>query len=175
MVRGDMHDEAIRFARNNAAHTIIVGGDRLGRGAEPRTLIPLVAAYKRNEVEGMIYYSRVSAPLRKADATALKRETEGTRVRFIEVPDGDLHGKFLLWDTDDLIVTSLNWSSADTRRDAPYAEIGVHLTGPGLAKDITARLEHLLQHAPQKHRDNNPRVARRRRRGRHSRPDRKNL
>jgi cardiolipin synthase A/B len=150
MVRGDMHDEAIRFARNNAAHTIIVGGDRLGRGAEPRTLIPLVAAYKRNEVEG-------------------------TRVRFIEVPDGDLHGKFLLWDTDDLIVTSLNWSSADTRRDAPYAEIGVHLTGPGLAKDITARLEHLLQHAPQKHRDNNPRVARRRRRGRHSRPDRKNL
>ncbi len=172
MVRGDMHDEAIRFARNNAAHRIIVGGDRLGRGAEPKTLVPLVAAYKRNDVEGMIYYSRVSAPLRKADATALKRETEATRVRFIEVPDGELHGKFLLWDADDVVVTSLNWSSADTRRDAPYAEMGVHLSGPGLANDIAARLEQLLQHAPQKHRDDKPRAARRRRRARHLRRDR---
>jgi hypothetical protein len=33
----------------------------------------------------MIYYSRVSAPLRKADATALKRETEATRVRLPRV------------------------------------------------------------------------------------------
>jgi hypothetical protein len=41
-------------------------------------------------------------------------------VRFIEVPDGDLHGKFLLWDADAVIVTSLNWSPADTRGDAPY-------------------------------------------------------
>jgi hypothetical protein len=65
----------------------------------------------------MIYYSRASAPLRKADATALKRETEATRVRFIEVPDGDLRGKFLLWDNDDVVVTSLNWPSADTRRE----------------------------------------------------------
>ena len=40
-------------------------------------------------------------------------------MRFIEVPDGDLHGKFLLWDADDVIVTSLNWSSADARGDAP--------------------------------------------------------
>jgi phosphatidylserine/phosphatidylglycerophosphate/cardiolipin synthase-like enzyme len=169
MVRGDMHNEAIRFARNNAAQSIIVGGDRLGRGAEPKTLIPLVAAYKRNDVEGIIYYSRVSAPLSKADATTLKRETEQTRVRFIEVPDGDLHGKFLLWDTDDVVVTSLNWSSADTRRDAPYSEIGVHLNGPGLAKDIASRLEQLLQHAPQTHREDKPRAARRRRRAKRGR------
>ena len=172
MVRGDMHDEAIRFARDNAAQRIMVGGDRLGRGAEPKTLIPLVSASKRKDVEGTIYYSRVSAPVSKADATALKRETAATSVRLIEVPDGDLHGKFLLWDADNIIVTSLNWSSADTRRDAPYAEIGVHLTGPGLAKDIAARLEQLFQRAPHERRDHKSGAGRRRRRAKHSRRDR---
>jgi phosphatidylserine/phosphatidylglycerophosphate/cardiolipin synthase-like enzyme len=171
MVRGDMHDEAIRFARNNAAQRIMVGGDRLGRGAEPKTLIPLVSASKRNDVEGTIYYSRVSAPVSKADATALKRETEATRVRLIEVPDGELHGKFLLWDDDNIIMTSLNWSSADTRRDTPYAEIGVHLTGPGLAKDISARLEQLFQRAQHERRDHNSGAGRRRRRAKRSRRD----
>jgi cardiolipin synthase A/B len=62
-------------------------------------------------------------------------------VRLVEVDEAELHGKFLVWDDDDIVISSLNWSSADTRRDSPYAEIGVHLSGPDLARDILQRLE----------------------------------
>lgn len=153
MVKGDMHGEAIRYARDKASRRIIVGGDRLGLGAEPRTLIPLAAASRRN-VEGTIFFSRKSKPLGNADVAALKREAEAAHVRLIEIPDAELHGKFLLWDDDDVLVTSLNWSSADTRRDWPFAEIGIHLSGPNLANDISGRLDQELPDAsrPQKRR-----------------------
>jgi hypothetical protein len=141
MIRGDMHGQAIRFARENATKRIVVGGDRLGLGAEPRTLVPLAAASGRRNVEGIIYFSKAVSPLRKADVATLKREAAEANVRFIEVDEGELHGKFLLWDDDDIVISSLNWSSADTRRDSPYAEIGIHLSSSGLALDIARRLE----------------------------------
>jgi cardiolipin synthase A/B len=141
MIKGDMHGEAIRYAREKATKRIVIGGDRLGLGAEPRTLVPLAAASDSRNVEGVIYFSRTSKPLRKADVATLKREVAEANVRLVEVDEGELHGKFLLWDDDDIVISSLNWSSADTRRDSPYAEIGVHLSGPNLARDILQRLE----------------------------------
>jgi cardiolipin synthase len=141
MIKGDMHGEAIRYARENAKKRIVIGGDRLGLGAEPRTLVPLAAASDSRNVEGVIYFSRASKPLRKADVAVLKQGAAEANVRLVEVDEGELHGKFLLWDDDDIVISSLNWSSADTRRDSPYAEIGVHLSGPDLARDIARRLE----------------------------------
>lgn len=141
MIKGEMHGEAVRHAREKAIKRIIIGGDRLGLGAEPRTLVPLAAASHSRNVEGVIYYSRTSKPLRKADVAILKHGMTGANVRLVEVDEGELHGKFLLWDDNDIIISSLNWSSADTRRDSPYAEIGVHLSGPDLARDIVQRLE----------------------------------
>ena len=141
MIKGDMHGEAIRYAREKAKKRIVIGGDRLGLGAEPRTLVPLAAASDSRNVEGVIYFSRASKPLRKADVAVLKQGVAEANVRLVEVDEGELHGKFLLWDDDDIVISSLNWSSADTRRDSPYAEIGVHLSGPDLARDIARRLE----------------------------------
>jgi cardiolipin synthase len=58
----------------------------------------------------------------------------------MRVPEGELHGKFLLWDNDDVVVSSLNWSSADTSPNFPHGEIGVHLTSPGVASDVSKLL-----------------------------------
>jgi cardiolipin synthase len=140
MIKGDVHGELLRYARDKAGRRIAVGGDRLGLAAEARTLIPLMKAAER-KVEGTIYYSRPSAPLSRADAAVLQREAAEACVRMIEIPDRELHGKFLLWDDDHLVITSLNWSSADTTREWPHSEMGVHLSGPGLATDFAKRFD----------------------------------
>jgi phosphatidylserine/phosphatidylglycerophosphate/cardiolipin synthase-like enzyme len=57
----------------------------------------------------------------------------------VQIPDRELHAKFLLWDDDHVVITSLNWSSADTRADAPQAEIGLYLNSTGLAADLRRR------------------------------------
>jgi cardiolipin synthase A/B len=59
-------------------------------------------------------------------------------VRTKKIP---LHGKFVAWDSDDLIVTSLNWASAAADPDFPWNDIGVYVRAPGIAGDAIARLE----------------------------------
>lgn len=139
VVKGDGHGELIRLARETAQRSIVVGGDRLGLAAEARTIIPMMAAAKRS-VEGIICYSKPSGPVTGQDARELSELARGAGVRLVEIPNRELHGKFLLWDDDHIVVTSLNWSSADTRSDAPQAEIGLYIQSSGIADDVRRRL-----------------------------------
>lgn len=140
LVRGDDHQALMRLAREKAVRSIMVGGDRLGLAAEARTIIPMMEAAARS-VQGTICYSKPSGPVSFKDANDLKRAAAAAKVRLHQIKHGELHGKFLLWDEDHLVLTSLNWSSADTRADAPLAEIGVYVRSPGIATAVRRRLE----------------------------------
>jgi cardiolipin synthase len=139
LVKGDDHQALMRLAREKAARSIMVGGDRLGLAAEARTIIPMMVAAKRS-VEGTICYSKSSGPVSTRDAKELQQIAAAAKVRLYQIQHGELHGKFLLWDDDHLLLTSLNWSSADTRADAPLAEIGVYIRSRGIAADFRRRL-----------------------------------
>ena len=139
IVRGDEHAELMRLARETASKSIMAGGDRLGVAAEARTIIPMMAAAKRS-VEGIICYSKSSGPVSRQDATELEALARSAGVRLVQIQDRELHGKFLLWDNDHLVITSLNWSSADTRSDAPQGEIGLYIKSPNVAANFRQRL-----------------------------------
>lgn len=139
LVRGDEHAGLMRQARETADKSIIVGGDRLGSAAEARTIIPMMAAAKRL-VQGVLCYSKPSGPVTKQDAKDLAALAASAGVRLVQIHDRELHGKFLLWDDDHLVITSLNWSSADTSADAPLGEIGLYIRSPGLAGNVRRRL-----------------------------------
>ncbi len=61
-------------------------------------------------------------------------------VRLSQAAKTRLHGKFLAWDDDDLIVTSLNWTSGSVVADAPWNDLGVHIVAPGIAEIAWRRL-----------------------------------
>lgn len=176
IVKGDEHGELMRLARETAERSIVVGGDRLGVAAEARTIIPMMAAARRS-VEGIICYSKPSGPVTERDAEELEELTRNAGVRLVEIPNRELHGKFLLWDDDHLVVTSLNWSSADTRLDAPYAEIGVYIRSAGISRRVRERLLSefpVLGSAGNTTSEARTRISRRKRTGRRgSRRDRK--
>lgn len=142
IVRGDEHGSMMRLARETAVRSIMVGGDRLGITAEARTIIPMMAA--KRQVERVIYYSNRSGPVSARDEADLKRMAAEAKVRMVQIRSRELHGKFLLWDSDHVVVTSLNWSSADTRADAPQAEIGMYVQSPGIAEQVRQRFEECL-------------------------------
>lgn len=139
LVRGDEHARLMRLARETAEQSIMVGGDRLGVAAEARTIIPMMVAAERS-VQGILCYSKPSGPLTNRDAQELAAIARQAGVRLVQIHDRELHGKFLLWDDDHVVITSLNWSSADTRPDAPQGEIGLYAKSPGLAANIRRRL-----------------------------------
>lgn len=139
IVAGDDHGEMVRTAREQAERSILVGGDRFGMAAEARTIVPLIKAAGR-AVDTVICFSRPSGPVKRQDQRELTVQSAAAGVRLVQIPKRELHGKLLLWDDDHVVVTSLNWSSADTRRDAPQAEIGVYIQSPGLAADVRRRM-----------------------------------
>jgi phosphatidylserine/phosphatidylglycerophosphate/cardiolipin synthase-like enzyme len=139
LVRGDERADLMRRARETADKSIMVGGDRLGLAAEARTIIPMMAAAKRS-VQGILCYSKPSGPVTKQDAKDLAALAASAGVKLVQIHDRELHGKFLLWDDDYLVLTSLNWSSADTSADAPMGEIGIFIKSPGLAANVRRRL-----------------------------------
>jgi hypothetical protein len=55
-----------------------------------------------------------------------------------------LHTKFLAWDSDNLVLTSMNWGSQSGSPDNPLDEIGLHLKGPHLATIFVSKFEALL-------------------------------
>jgi phosphatidylserine/phosphatidylglycerophosphate/cardiolipin synthase-like enzyme len=101
----------------------------------------------RDGVAGRVLFSRSVSPLTQEDMADLDMEAAESNVTLSEVAEGVLHGKFLVWDDDDALVTSLNWSSAGTRPDNPWGEIGVHVRLAGLAAGLRSRLEESLQAA----------------------------
>lgn len=58
-----------------------------------------------------------------------------------------MHGKFLIWDNDNVVITSLNWSSAGTRRDNPWGEIGIHVSKPDIGARLRDRIDASLKEA----------------------------
>jgi len=84
----------------------------------------------------------VSSGNRSFDPAVGKALDEPSRergVRLLRISEG-FHAKFLLWGDDDIVVTSINWCSWTSPPDAPFGEIGVHISRPGLARQLAERL-----------------------------------
>lgn len=49
------------------------------------------------------------------------------------------------WDTDDVVVSTMNWGSQSGSPDNPLDEIGLHLQGADLAARLLAKFENDLE------------------------------
>lgn len=97
-------------------------------------------------------YSVPSGVVKKRDVRAAG-ETLGAGVDLRKVQNKHvmLHGKALLWDHDDIVVTSFNWGSQTASEDKPLDEIGLHLQGKGVADILQSVLDkRVLENLPAK-------------------------
>lgn len=140
LVIGDGHDTLMRHASGNANRRVVVGSHRLGSTARPGFVLQAEAAVERAKVDVTLIYTMPSGPLKKRHARKLVEEAADNGVRLLKatIP---LHGKFLAWDDNDLVVTSLNWASAASDDDFPQADIGLHITAQGIAAHANRQLE----------------------------------
>lgn len=144
IIEGDAHERIARSASGTAARRIVFGSHRLGANARPGALLQAAAAAARSGIEATVLYTRASGPLRGADARALEEEMAALGVRLVRASPTKLHGKFLAWDDDDVVVTSFNWASASIDSAFPQAELGIHVRAHGIAADMLRRVERLL-------------------------------
>jgi cardiolipin synthase len=75
---------------------------------------------------------------------ALEEEADENGLILRRTRKPPLHGKFVAWDNNDVVITSLNWASAASDPDFPWGDIGVHINCSGIADELVARLEAVL-------------------------------
>jgi len=145
VLSGAQHEGVIRAASGASKTRFLIGTNKLGATARTGALmLAEVAAQRHGDVT--VIYDRPSGPVRNRHARRMQKEEAPQGVRLIETRRERLHGKFAIWDDDDIIVTSLNWGSASTSADAPLGEIGVHIHAPGIG---ATALRHLLELFPE--------------------------
>lgn len=98
-------------------------------------------AARREGVKATVLYTQTSGPLKNRHARALEIEADGNGLILRKTKNPPLHGKFVTWDDDDVVITSLNWASAASDPDFPWADIGIHIKSKEIGAVLTARLD----------------------------------
>ncbi|NEJ02556.1 hypothetical protein [Rhizobium ruizarguesonis] len=141
LASGQMHEALLRQASGTAERRFIIASDRLGNAAFANAIVPAEVFQKRTGMTPLVVYGQnVGAVTGPTAAAGIAEEAKGRGVHII-CPAQGFHAKFLLWGDTDIVITSLNWGSATVSPNTPYAEVGIHLQGPGLVEQFLMRLK----------------------------------
>lgn len=140
LVLGSDHGHFVRMARDEAKKRIFVGSHRLSDVANRAVVLPAMAAVENSKgaLAGRIYYCTVSGGMTQTEARALAEEAMKKAVKITPVHIPTLHAKVLAWDDDSVVITSLNWLSADSPPNQPLREVGIYFTAKRAA-DVLIR------------------------------------
>lgn len=145
LVLGSQHGEFVRLARDESRRRITVASHRLSPSAETLFLMPARAAAQANAIDVTVYYGKVTGLDGGTTAVTISRTAQTDGMKVNQIQDPRMHAKFLAWDDDSVVVTSQNWLSADPPDSLPHSEIGIFLSGPGLARELAGRVQMALE------------------------------
>jgi phosphatidylserine/phosphatidylglycerophosphate/cardiolipin synthase-like enzyme len=143
ILQADDHERLLRKVAHEASERFVCCTNKVGATMVPGLFNPAEIAGRRlGDVR--VYYSRRSGPIKRRHVTAHRERLNGV-VDLIAVQDPQVHAKFLLWDTDHVVVSTMNWGSQSGSPDNRLDEIGLYLEGPGLATSLLAKFEDQLR------------------------------
>ena len=136
VVIGAHHNRFVLEARDSAKSRIFVTSHRLGPVSESAIIAPLASAVSEGHVKGSVFFGRNTGAVKYQARKRIIAEaaSDGVVVEIVESPR--LHAKILAWDSDSLVISSLNWLSADPMSYAEPTEVGIFLCGAGLADAV---------------------------------------
>jgi hypothetical protein len=113
-----------------------VTSHRLGPVSESAIIAPLASAASDGAVKGSVFFGRNTGAVKYNTRKRIIAEaaSDGVVIEVVESPR--LHAKILAWDSDSVVISSLNWLSADPMDYAEPGEVGIFLSGAGLADAV---------------------------------------
>lgn len=142
ILEADDHERLLRKAAHGADKRFVCCTNKVGAVMVPGLFNPAeIAGGRLSDVR--VYYSRRSGPVKRRHVKAHRDRLNGV-VDLIAVQDPQVHAKFLLWDADHVVVSTMNWGSQSGSSDNPLDEIGLYLEGSGLATFLLEKFEDQL-------------------------------
>lgn len=139
VIVGQAHEAILREASGSRPSRFLVASDKFGNSAFANAIIPAEVAAATARTEPVVIYGSTAGLVSGPIAAGMTFDVRERGVRLLRISEG-FHAKFLLWGDDDVVVTSINWCSWTSPPDAPFGEIGVHISRPGLARQLAERL-----------------------------------
>lgn len=137
------HGHLLRKAAHSAKESFVCITNKMGATVVPGLLNPAeVAGHRLKDVR--IFYSRQSGPTKRKHMIAHRKRLEGI-VEVIPVREPQVHAKFLVWDRDDVVVSTMNWGSQSGSEANPLDEVGLHLEAPGIATHLLTLFDESLK------------------------------
>ncbi|MDN5925576.1 MAG: MarR family transcriptional regulator [Hyphomicrobiales bacterium] len=133
------HERLLRVAAHEAQQRFVCCTNRVGANMVPALFDPAEVAGRRLS-DVRVYYSRRSGPVKRGHMTKQRERLNGV-VELAGVPEPQLHAKFLAWDSDHVVISSLNWGSASGLEENPLDEIGLYFEGKDLATSLINKFE----------------------------------
>jgi hypothetical protein len=143
ILQADDHERLIRKVAHEADERFVCCTNKVGAPMVPALFNPAEIAGRRLD-DVRVYYSRQTGPIKRRHVKAHRERLHGV-VDLIALEDPQVHAKFLLWDRDHVVVSTMNWGSQSGSPDNPLDEIGLHLEGSGLATSLLAKFEDQLE------------------------------
>jgi len=137
LVLKNEHYDLVRKARDEAEADIFVCSHRFSHIAQRPVILPLITSVSNSAVEAQIYYGCTSAGFSQDSVDALSSSIGEANISFEKIALPAVHAKILAWDSNNAVITSLNWLSASAHGN-DYDEIGIHLEGSGVADQVRA-------------------------------------
>lgn len=144
VVQAEEHERLLRKVAHEASERFVCCTNRVGATMVPGLFNPAEIAGRRRLKDVRVYYSRRSGPIKRRHIAAHRERLNGV-VDLIGVEAPQVHAKFLLWDGDNAVVSSMNWGSQSGSPDDTLDELGLHLEGPDLATRLLAKFEDQLE------------------------------
>lgn len=133
------HQRLLRLAAHDAQERFICCTNKIGANMVPALFDPAEVAGRRLS-DVRVYYSRRSGPVKRGHVTK-HRERLNDVVELTGVAEPQLHAKFLAWDSNHVVVSSLNWGSQSGLEDHPLDEIGLYFEGEDLATSLLEKFQ----------------------------------
>ena len=109
VLHAEDHEQLLRKVAHEAGKRFVCCTNRVGATMVPGLFNPAEIAGRRLS-DVRVYYSRRSGPIKRRHVAAHRERLNGV-VDLIGVEEPQVHAKFLLWDDDDAVVSSMNWGS----------------------------------------------------------------
>ncbi|GGA65282.1 phospholipase D-like domain-containing protein [Pelagibacterium lentulum] len=137
------HEQLLRNAAHRAEKRFVCITNRMGVTVVPGLLNPAEVAGRRLE-DVRVFYSRRSKAIKRGHMTAHRNRLEGV-VEIIPVLEPQVHAKFLAWDDDHVVVSTLNWGSQSGVETNPLDEVGFYIRAPGIAQALLTLFDEALK------------------------------
>jgi cardiolipin synthase A/B len=143
LVLSAQHNDIIQLARDQAERQITVASHKVSKNVDTLIVDPLRPVLAQGRVQIDLIYSEYAHAIDVAMVEQQLQELEDAGCKVQRYTDINVHGKVLLWDDDNVLITSQNLLSADPLEES-CAEIGVYVNTPGIASIIREKIQELL-------------------------------